>query len=246
MKNFHLFDLRWEQQYYEFSHHQTPLSWEESEYKNIKKPIKRHLNICKVLAVLQQTARNSFGCYMAMFSEVMDQQYYHLILQWRGQVGSWRAIQTHCIKLMFLHITEEPVDAIIVRGQHCQRTGSHSLSLQLFIYSGFVSKCVLWKLFKDDQMAFTSCITSKERGEPMLLAGGEAATVAPWHNILHYVHRLCSSWQGGQAMCWLLRDSLVQCASIEIRFKVITSKHHTVNYVQWNDTNDCYRVEMAV
>lgn len=31
-----------------------------------------------------------------------------------------------------------------------------------------------------------------------------------WHEILHHVHHLCSSWQGGQAMWWLLRDSLVQ------------------------------------
>lgn len=50
----------------------------------------------------------------------------------------------------------------------------------------------------------------QKRGEPMSPAGGKVATVAPWHNSLHRVHCLCSSWQGGQAMCWLSGDSLVQ------------------------------------
>lgn len=33
-------------------------------------------------------------------------------------------------------------------------------------------------------------------GGTMSLAGGEVATVAPWHNFPHRVHRLCSSWRG--------------------------------------------------
>lgn len=159
----------------------------------------------------------TYGGYIAIFGRVMDKHHYHLILQWRDEVVSWRATQTHSIKLMFLHMTDKRVDGI----QHCYQRASPLLSL-LCIHPEFVcwgnsSKLIRWP---------SHHALLQKRGEPMSLAGGKVATVAPWHNILHHVHRLCSSWQGGQAMCWLLTDSL---ASIEIRFKAITSKQHTVS-----------------
>lgn len=60
-------------------------------------------------------------------------------------------------------------------------------------------------------------------------------------HVLHHVPRLCSSWHGGQAMCWVIGNSLVQWVSSEIRFKADTSKHTqpaSMNHqVLWDDAN---------
>lgn len=60
-------------------------------------------------------------------------------------------------------------------------------------------------------------------------------------HVLHHVPRLCSSWHGGQAMCWVIGNSLVRWVSSEIRFKADTSKHTqpaSMNHqVLWDDAN---------
>lgn len=81
--------------------------------------------------------------------------------------------------------------------------------------------------FQNHRMAFLSYqIATEERGKPVSVAGGKVATVTPWHNILHHVYRLCSSWQGGQAMCWLLRDS------VNINRDMVQSRDFKTTYSQ--------------
>lgn len=185
-------------------------------------------------------SQKSYRCYIAMIRRAMDQQHEHLKLQWRDQVHTWRATRTQ--------IGVSPYNWQSSWWYYCARTALLINSVSEMCTVGLnnvqkkpqtkrIDKIFRWQfdsllrhgvLCQDHQMAFPSCLASKERGEPMSLAGGEAATVAPWHNILHHVHRLCSSWQGVQAMCWLLRDSLVKRASIGTRFKAFSSNRHRV------------------
>lgn len=146
------------------------------------------MNIFRVQPCIRQPeVSESSDCYISQLKRVMDKQRYH------NSETKWTlegTLKTPSISSPRLHSAVRALDGVILT-----RT----------IRSSPVSFCVaaveIVPRSSDGLPIMHHFRGEGGGGEPLSQAGGKVATVAPWHRIFHHVHRLCGTWQGGQAMC---------------------------------------------
>ncbi len=176
----------------------------------------------------------TYGGYIAIFGRVMDKHHYHLLLQWRDKVDSWRATQTHSIKWMFLHMTDKRADSIIIWEQHCYQRASTPLSL-LCTHPEFVSEVTLPRL--SDGLPIMHCF-KRERGAYVTSRweGSNSCTLAQHPSSCPPFMQQLARW-AGHVLAFKRFISINRNKVQSHYFNTIYSQSSINHQMQWNDAN---------
>lgn len=182
----------------------------------------------------------TYGGYIAIFGRVMDKHHYHLIRETKWTLEG--PLKLTALNWCFsIWLTKEWTVLLYENSTVIREL------LPLSLFCGHIQslsqKCVLRKLFQDHQMAFPSCIASKERGESVTSRweGSNSCTLAQHPSSCPPFMQQLARW-AGHVLAFKRLISINRNKVQSHYFKTTYSQSSVNHQMQWNDTNVSYCV----